>query len=669
MHSQAICVWSIRKINILLLSLVAVVGCEGNSTSRELPGVISDTTSPGVVRVDPEGDTTGYEVDFKPSVIFTEVVDIDSILNGGVTFYSGQADLSEIDTLVVRDIDVTHNSIPSEEILIDELSGDLIEEEVSEVTLSLETGRLALNSAYTIVVDDTIHDLVEDDLSTSADERNYLSSVVVSSFFTEQGEWHQAEKLDFKYLSSDKTQALTHQGDSLDPVVLAMENGDIIAVWRQIVDGYAQIWASQYLVDQEVWALPGASSVDSACLRNPLNNEPSCVNSVRLDINDSSNAYSPSLAVNKSGNVVVVWSQADSVDSNDAVWITLFDGSSWTKARHLLQGEFATTEASVFPLATMTNSGQVFISWFERVGASDRIRATQFDFDAGYNNSEFGGFSYIDNPSSGEVGRASYLNLVATESGNGILIWSQIVDGNERVLSSMVVISNTGETTIGETVFIDEFSREGMHRAVDPKVAISANGDISVAWRESTGSSFDLLFNRNVGGIWGKPEKLENDDASDVGEVSLSYSGFNELFVSWVSQSDSGESTLAVRSFDRKEGWLPTEFLNLDGFVSSSTNERSPIVRFDLEGNASLITIQNSQNTTSVLARQYSVLAEEWSDKVELFSTNAVGADVVALNLQPIKLDGRMLSLWSGYDGENFSLTGSIFKEKIAVIE
>ena len=651
-------------IPLCLVALLALAGCN-NDGSRSLPDPVSDTSAPYIVRVSPAAEQAGYEIDFQPQILFSEEIDIASLLDSGVQLFSGPVgfdqNTDEHEGLYEREINIEHSTVPGEEKLEDEASGRPIDTEATEIKLSLKDGRLALNNVYTLTVSPSVHDLVQDDLETAEDERNYLEEDLSSVFITEPGYWHGASELSFKYLGKDGVEVLEHSASSHEPNFKSLEGGATLMVWKQVIDGYTQIWASQYLVDQGVWVVPGATSMAKSCQRDPGLMALECVNSVRLDRNDTSSAHTPVLALNEEGQAVVLWSQARLESSDTTIWINMFDGGSWSGASELVPEVIMHESTASYPKVSLSESGKVVSAWIEIQSGISRVRSTIFDFASAFSGASFGSPIYID-AYSGDLGGAGQFDLKFNALEQGMVIWTQVLDGIERIRSRRIDLKVDGGWKAIHS--IDLMASNGKVDVISPVISVALNGDVSAAWRQSNGTVYDLVYSRNVGGIWSAPEKLESDDSSVVKSVNLTYDNLNNLFVVWSVVTESNLESLSLRTFHHNSGWAtPLEFLSL---TSSEIGNVSLV--FDYEGNGNLQWSLSTQDSAVVYSSTYSKLSKVWLGE-ELLLNSSADTRNSPINLQALRRDGRMLSVWASVSGSESGLKSSIFKEKIEDID
>ena len=89
-----------------------------------------------------------------------------------------------------------------------------------------------------------------------------------------------------------------------------------------------------------------------------------------LDINTIQSVYerSPSLALDSSGNPVVSWTEYDGTSDN--IYVKRWNGSSWVQLGGILDANANTNQAAFSPSLALDSSGNPVVSWYESDGTS-----------------------------------------------------------------------------------------------------------------------------------------------------------------------------------------------------------------------------------------------------------------------------------------------------------
>jgi hypothetical protein len=188
------------------------------------------------------------------------------------------------------------------------------------------------------------------------------------------------------------------EGRDADAVqVAANASGHAMAVWRQFHEEGTSIWANRY-VEGSGWGTAQA-----------IGNE------------ESIDAFDPQLAMDASGNAITVWTQPDSRYSS--VWVNHYvTGNGWGKAIKLETGNKGT---ALYPQIAMNVSGNAIVVWLQSDGVRMNIRASRYVAGHGWGNAEL-----VD---VGNCTRAFNPQIAMCSMGNAIVVWQQSVGASSTI--------------------------------------------------------------------------------------------------------------------------------------------------------------------------------------------------------------------------------------------
>jgi len=181
--------------------------------------------------------------------------------------------------------------------------------------------------------------------------------------------------------------------DAHNPQVAMDNNGNAIITWEQYDSAYWQIFKSEYRVG--VWTHPSSLSDNISP--------------------DGQDAWYPQVAMDNSGNAIIVWRQSDG--SNLQIFKSEYRSGVWTHPSSL-SDNISPDEYADSPQVAMDNSGNAIIVWRQSDGSNLQIFKSEFR----------GGFwkhpaSLSDNISPDEY--ADYPQVAMDNNGNAIITWHQ----------------------------------------------------------------------------------------------------------------------------------------------------------------------------------------------------------------------------------------------------
>ena len=179
------------------------------------------------------------------------------------------------------------------------------------------------------------------------------------------------------------------------------------------------------------------------------------------------NAFDPHVAVDASGDAVFAWTRSDG--ANDRVQARARSAAGVLSAVQTLsdagQGAFS-------PQVAVDASGDAIFAWGRSDGANDRVQARA--------RSAAGALSAVQTLSSGGRNAAEPQVAVDTD-GDAVFAWRRFDGASNRVQAR-------ARSAAGALSAVQTVSDAGQF-AIDPQVAVDADGDAVFAWRRSDGAN------------------------------------------------------------------------------------------------------------------------------------------------------------------------------------
>lgn len=190
--------------------------------------------------------------------------------------------------------------------------------------------------------------------------------------------------------------------------------------------------------------------------------------------------------------------------------------------------------------------------------------------------------------------------------------------------------------------------------ALQPKVAIDANGNAIAVWKQSSGGRYDLWANRYEAGTgWGTPQLLENLDFGNVDQPDIAFDANGNALVAWWELGAANKANIMAAYYTAGVGWGAATLLEYDDRGDATT----PKVAFDGEGNALVVWFQYDGSRYYVWSNRYTP------------SVGWAGADILQSNLAQsgyypelaMTADGDAVAFWQQLDN---SLTGTMWSNR-----
>ena len=377
-------------------------------------------------------------------------------------------------------------------------------------------------------------------------------------------------------------------------------------------------------------------------------------------------AHSPQIAVDSSGNAIIVWAQQVDGDYKIFANYKASTDANWTPEN--AQEISTITEGNARnPKVAFNPSGVAMVVWTQDGGNYSSIWSNHYD-------SGWQGTARVDPASS--AGDAASPQIVANSAGNFITAWSQAEANTYNIYSNyfttawqtnaVLVDSDTGnartpriaihtnndiyatwaQQTDGINFSIlaarstdDAVSWQNLGlvenddgRASNPRIAVNSSGLVFVAWEQETnGLDSDTRVNLYQDSAWGTPVELDSPTSGDAYNVSLATDSNDDAFVVWEENIGAysviqGKKYLAAPD----NSWQTTE--RIDSAVNLDAS--APLIAMDGPDQGLVIWTQNNdEGRYKLMASRYNA-ADGWGTPEVISETNT--ADVFTPYIFPI---------------------------------
>ncbi len=397
----------------------------------------------------------------------------------------------------------------------------------------------------------------------------------------------------------DISAASEHTGN---PHVVLDSAGNATAVWDRW-NGADTVVEAAYRPAGEGWGAPQDLS------------EPELEGEI---VPGAHNASSPQIAVDRNGNVTVLWERY----GGTKIILQSVErpaGGSWTEPVDV--GEVALGPAPE-PWIAVDWEGNATAVWKQ----------------GGVIESAFKSFAHEWEAPEPISGTESYVPQAAMDArGDTTAVWMHF-DGAHYVVESAY------RPEAGEWEAPTLVSQEG-EEGGNPHVSLDAKGDSLVVWRgEDKGKEFVRAAYRPLGGSWGTPANVSNE-GEQVQELRDAVDPDGNAIAVWAGNSgEAGGHEIVRAAFKPAAGaWETPVKLSADGGNSFPSD-----VVFDTGGNAALVW-QRSDGSSDVVQAAYRPAGEEWESAVDLSEEGKQSFDPVVVLDAPgdaTAADGNATAVW-----------------------
>ena len=382
-------------------------------------------------------------------------------------------------------------------------------------------------------------------------------------------------------------------GAANDPQIAVDSNGNAIAVWSQVgSSGNQSILANRYSAG--VWS--GAVWLEAG----------------------AGDATNPQIAMDNSGNAIVVWQQVDS-SGNQSILANRYSAGAWGGAVWLEAG----TGQATNPQVAMSSSGNAIVVW-QQVGSSGNQSILANRYSAG----AWGGAVWLE----AGAGDASDPQIAMDNNGNAMVVWQQVdSSGYQSILANRYSAGVWG----GATLLDDSISAGS-----NPQIAMDNNGNAIVVWVQvdDSGAALNIIQARSYSaGAWGEVTQLFSFGGYDIRpHVVMDNSG--NVMVVWGAKAMSGPWGIAARRYSAG-AWGEVTWLD------AAQGGGNAHVAMDNNGNAIAVWDLNNDSSTheDVYSMRYS--AGAWETYTMLNSAGEAWRPQVAMDN-----NGNAMAVWQQVD-------------------
>ncbi|MCP3667380.1 MAG: hypothetical protein GY696_33620 [Gammaproteobacteria bacterium] len=196
-----------------------------------------------------------------------------------------------------------------------------------------------------------------------------------------------------------------------------------------------------------------------------------------IKYDNSDYTYDPQIALDGSGNAIVVWFQDDG--TYDSVYANRYvAGTGWGTATEI---DDVNAGDAQFPQIASDGSGNVIAVWIQDDGTYNSVYANRYVAGTGWGTAEL---IEID-------GAGAYRNhqIAFDGDGNAMTVWFQAGINHYNIWANRYVAG----TGWGTAELIEDYI---MGHAQDPKIALDDTGNAMAVWEQHDGSSNKIWANR-----------------------------------------------------------------------------------------------------------------------------------------------------------------------------
>jgi hypothetical protein len=371
---------------------------------------------------------------------------------------------------------------------------------------------------------------------------------------------------------------------------------------------------------------------------------------------DGQDALTPQVAMDGSGNVIIVWAQSDG--TNTQIFKSEYRHGFWHHPKSLSDHISFSGQNSRNPHVAMDNHGNAIIIWEQYDGVYGQIFKSEYRNGVWHNPASLSDY----------IGDGCNAQLAMDDNGNAIIIWENFsiykIEYRNGSWNSPSYFSG-GMSAIDQIVY-QIFGGNLWH----PQVAMDNNGNAIIVWFQMTYASLDPPSLENSGilkseyrnGVWTSPSSISPDGGLGNGPYVAMDNNGNAIIV-W-EQSD-GTNLKIFKSEYRNGAWTHPSSLS-DNISPDGQDAFNPQVTMDDNGNAIIAWSQSDGTNWQIFKSEYR--NGVWTNPSSLTDNiSPDGQDVYPYQVASMAMDnkGSAIIVWQQFDGINWQIFKSEYRNGV----
>ena len=359
------------------------------------------------------------------------------------------------------------------------------------------------------------------------------------------------------------------------PAIARDGNGNAVVVWEDDRNGNADIYAQKLdWSGNRLWEADVRVNSDSG----------------------TANQRSPGVALDGSGNTIVVWE--DSRNGNPDIYAQKLDGSGnkpWA-ADVRVNSDSGTAEQESSAVA-VDRSGSAVVVWHDYRNISNDVYAQKLD---GSGSKLWGPDLHVGSVGGVRPNIGGSAAVAVDGSGNAVVVWWSNRNGNADIYAQK--LDGTGNRLWGADVRVN--SDGGAMFQGSPAVAVDGSGNAVVVWQDDRNGGSDI-YAQKLDGSGNKPWAADvrvNSDDGTVQQPAVAVDGSRKAVVVWQDYR-SGNSDIYAQELDGSGNklWAADERINSD---SGTTYQGGSAVAVDGSGNAVVVWRDDRNGNSDIYAQK-----------------------------------------------------------------
>jgi hypothetical protein len=344
--------------------------------------------------------------------------------------------------------------------------------------------------------------------------------------------------------------------DAYEPQIAFDGNGNAVAVWKQTNVTKESIWVNRYiagsgwgsaeLIENITMGRVGSLQLAMNRTGNLLlvwsqsdSTNPSNIWSKRytlntgwgaasmIETNNVGNANNPKIAIDSSGNGLAIWSQYGVRRTH--IWANRYTSSKGWGVATLV--ETNNLDFAANPQIAMDDKGNTLAVWSQNTGSGNSIWSNRYITGVGW-----GMAALIE---TNTTGSSNNPQIAIDGSGNALAIWDHSEDGIRVNHYTSGIGWGTVTTIVGNIA----------GGSSEPQIVMDDSGNATTIWKQSVGTFYSIWASRYSKGVgWGKAAAIAANSAGDADSPQVAIDDGGNVWAVW-SEFDGTSSNIWSNSY------------------------------------------------------------------------------------------------------------------------
>ncbi|MFZ5515210.1 MAG: T9SS type A sorting domain-containing protein [Candidatus Zhuqueibacterota bacterium] len=406
----------------------------------------------------------------------------------------------------------------------------------------------------------------------------------------------------------------TGSSGQYNPSIAIDESGNFVIVWEDYCNCTTDIYARRY-------------------------NSSGSAQGTNFQVNDdigSSDQWNPSIAMDGSGNFVIVWEDY----CNCTTYARRYNNSGSAQGTNFQVNDDTGSSGQYNPSIAMDGSGKFVIAWSDTRNGEWDIYAQRYDSSGSAQGTNF---KVNDDTGSSYQGAPS---IAIDGSGNFVIAWED--DRNGYYTDIYAQRYNSSGSAQGTNFKVNDDTGSSYQGA--PSIAIDGSGNFVIAWKDYRNGYYPDIYAQRYnssGSAQGTNFKVNDDiESSDQSHPSIAIDGSGNFVIAWHDERN-GDWDIYARRYNSSGSAQGTNFQVNDD--TGSSDQWNPSIAIDGSGNFVIAWEDYRNGDWDIYAQRYNSSGTGIEGN---FRATAAGG---VYHLHPaVKLwDGKIYNTWMseyGYD-------------------